>query len=540
MLQAAPLRVQVDAGLVCGLLLQRPLSKIIIRLNQVVRAEVDGMQNKQIRPGKLQAGVAKIDISARESTVTSNPLYAAIDASNVNDPLYVKALIIKSEEIAAVIITIDAVAVGEIGTIHDGYLNNVRGELQKTFEIKPENVLINASHCHGVVCADVERRTIDAVKKAWESMVPVRIGAGRGYEDRITENRRLKLKNGAEADVRRAYSLPPDEEIAGVGPIDSEIGVLRIDRYDGRVLAVVYNFACHPIQGVPGGGNTADITGFASKVIEDSADDGTVALFLQGCAGDINPVMYRAVDRPRDAEPLGNLLGLSTARALRKITAAENAGLTAIREHLTLPRVNLVPHIEAARNRQRELLDSLKCTPLNLKTFLLLLIKYRLFPDFPSYDSHHYLHEKSMGRDHFEKLDAENRKNLDLYIHNIGVTEELTRVQSNLDLLTLHHEQYLSAGKDTIEVEMTGLRIGDFVLITFPGELSVEIGLNIKKSSPHDLTFIAGVTNGYIYYTPTAEQMKNRGGAQEDSDCVLAPEWQKLFEAKVREILGKL
>ena len=85
-----------------------------------------------------------------------------------------------------------------------------------------------------------------------------------------------------------------------------------------------------------------------------------------------------------------------------------------------------------------------------------------------------------------------------------------------------------------------GLRIGEFVLVTFPGELSVQIGLNIKKKSPHKLTFAAGVTNGYIYYTPTAEQLKNRGGAQEDSDCLLAPEWQMLFEDRVAKILASL
>ena len=68
----------------------------------------------------------------------------------------------------------------------------------------------------------------------------------------------------------------------------------------------------------------------------------------------------------------------------------------------------------------------------------------------------------------------------------------------------------------------------------------MEIGLNIKKRSPHKFTFVAGVTNGYIYYTPTAEQLKNRGGAQEDSDCMLAPEWQMIFEDKVGKLLAVL
>jgi hypothetical protein len=32
----------------------------------------------------------------------------------------------------------------------------------------------------------------------------------------------------------------------------------------------------------------------------------------------------------------------------------------------------------------------------------------------------------------------------------------------------------------------------------------------------------------------------NVGNAQEDSDCILAPEWQAIFETKALEVLGKL
>jgi hypothetical protein len=104
----------------------------------------------------------------------------------------------------------------------------------------------------------------------------------------------------------------------------------------------------------------------------------------------------------------------------------------------------------------------------------------------------------------------------------------------------MHQQQFIDAGRREIEVELVGLRIGDFVLVTSPGELTVQIGLNIKKASPHKPTFVAGYTNGYIYYAPTAEQLANRGGAQEDSDCILAPEWQKIFEDRVAEVLKKL
>jgi hypothetical protein len=34
--------------------------------------------------------------------------------------------------------------------------------------------------------------------------------------------------------------------------------------------------------------------------------------------------------------------------------------------------------------------------------------------------------------------------------------------------------------------------------------------------------------------------MKNTGGAQEDSDCMVAPEWEQQFYGKVTEVLKHL
>jgi len=177
---------------------------------------------------------------------------------------------------------------------------------------------------------------------------------------------------------------------------------------------------------------------------------------------------------------------------------------------------------------------------LNLKTFIPLVVKYNVSSEFPSYYSHRYLLEKKLGRDGLSKLDVENRANMKRYIKNILTMEQLTRLGTNMRLLRKHQASLVASGKRTISVEVLGIRIGDFVLVTFPGELTVPIGLNIKKKSPHPNTFVAGYTNGYIYYSPTADQLRNRGNAQEDSDCLLAPEWQKQFEDKVAEVLKQL
>ncbi|MBX3414767.1 MAG: hypothetical protein KF708_18915 [Pirellulales bacterium] len=480
-----------------------------------------------IAAGLLRAGVAKVEITDRA-------------AGPVHDPLYVKALVLENNSTRAVLITLDAVAIAEIGTIPNSYLGDVRARLEKELGIAPASVLVNASHCHGIVCADVVERTFAAVKEAVAGLVPVRVGAGVGHEDRIMENRRLKMKDGREVDVRHAYSLPPDDEVAAVGPVDPEIGILRLDRRDGRPLAVVYNFACHPIQSVPNGGNTADMSGFASRVIEQNLAEDTIALYVQGCGGDINPIWYKDVDRPRDGEPLGNLLGLNTLQAVRKIECRDDDRLAIRNEVLELPRANTAERIVALESESQRLLRSLQGTHLNLKTFLPLAVKYGWSEDYPSSAAHRYLRDEAAGRDDLRKLDATNRAYLKQYIHNIHVMEELTRIQTNLALLRKHQATNLAASKRTLEAELVGLRVGDFILLAFPGELVVEIGLNLKAASPHVYTFVAGYSNGYIYYAPTTEQLLNAGAAQEDSECLLAPHWQKIFETRAVEMLGKL
>jgi hypothetical protein len=475
---------------------------------------------------EITAGVAKVDVSSAEV--------------QANDPLYVKALVLGDGTTTLAIVTVDAVAIGEIGPIKNSYLPTVRAALKDQLHLDPANVLVNASHCHGIVCADVAERTIAAVKQAYQNRVPVTVGCGAGLEDRIMENRRLKLRDGGEVDVRHRYSLPADKEVVGVGPVDPEIGILRLNKLDGTALAVVYNFACHPIMGTPQGENTADFPGYASKVIEKHLDDGVLALFVQGCAGDVNPVGYKDVAYPRHAEPLGTMLGLSVLEAARTIRTRQSVPIQVLHETLKLPRADHAARIATMETRQAKLLASLEGTSLDFKTFIPLWIQYHLDEQYPSRPSFRYLHEASRGREDLKLLDDANRRNLEQYVRNIEIMEELTRIQVNLALLKKHQANSAAAGSQTIEAEVQAIRIGDFVLVSFPGELSVQIGLGIKRASPHPNTFVAGYSNGYLYYTPTSQQAQNIRAAQEDCECVVSHEWQQLFERRVMEMLNRL
>ena len=264
----------------------------------------------------LRAGVARADITTDDKR----------DA--VNDPLHAKALVIDDGAVQTVIISMDTtanggrrVSAGMLNDVGEDFLPDLRGRIERELSIPGPNVLVNASHTHPpgpLLCNDSQQveRVFNAVKQAQKTMQPVKIGWGKGREDRISINPRLP-KDGR-LTIRHGYPCPPDEDVAGLGPIDPEIGIIRIDRLDGRPLAVVYNFACHPLIGMPGAGITANYPGFASKVIEDNLD-GAMAIFLQGAAGDVNELHYKNVNIPRSSEPGGTLLGLSTLGALKSI-----------------------------------------------------------------------------------------------------------------------------------------------------------------------------------------------------------------------------
>lgn len=477
---------------------------------------------------ELRAGTAKTDITDAA-------------AGPVHDPLYAKALVLRDEVTSAALLTIDAVAIGEIGRIPSTFLTAVREELAKDPGIPPSQVFVTASHCHGSVRADVAQLAVQTVREAWQRTVVVKAGAGAGREDRISENRRLRMKDGSEVDMRRAYALPPGEQVAGVGPIDPQIGVLRLDRLDGGPLAVVYNFACHPIMNPPPLGNSADYPGAASRVIEEGLGTGCTAFFIQGCAGDINPLRYKELNAPPDAEPLGNRLGLSVLRAVREIQPRANPELRLAGELIELPRAADFAHrIAAIEGRAAKLVQGLRPTNLDFRSFLPLLVAQKVFPDTPSHHAQSYLHDRAMGIDELGKLDAANRASVEGYLQNIFAMEELTRLNTNRALLQKHAAEAAAAGQAPLKAEVAGLRVGDFKLLTFPGELTVEVGLNLKRAANDPHAFVAGYTNGYLYYTPTVRQRNNTGYAQEDCDCLVAPEWQAIFEARALAVLRKL
>lgn len=478
----------------------------------------------------LRAGVAVRNITADAPT------------KHVHDPLYAKALVLDDGTTKAVIICADIIAATET------LVSEVRRRVQEELDINPKNVLLNVSHNHNTwnqTARDITGRMVQAVKQAADTRVPVTIGVGAGHEDRISMNRRLRLKNGKEWTIRRANPSPLDSNVVDLGPMDPEIGLVRLDKVGGGTLAVLYNFAFHTYGGIPDGGVTADLPGFASKVIEEAMGPGVVAFFVQGAAGDITPIRYKDFDAPPPTERLGLMLGMSVIRAARKLPMKEQGSIKIISEIIELPkRQDIVARIESLEKRQEDILQfftGIGCgthgagTSLNFKSFLPLYIKHSIDPNYPSYSSYLYLSEQMAGREDLKHLDAANKKRVGKYLQCIYKMEELIRLRTNLQILKGHLSR---SDSSSLAAEIQGIRIGDFVLVTFPGELFTDVALRLKKQSPSPHTFIAAYSNGHIGYAPTADAYGSE--AYEDALTRLDPQWQQLYETKALEIIRKL
>jgi hypothetical protein len=392
-----------------------------------------------------------------------------------------------------------------------------------------------------MLCSDEEQlsRICGAIKQANDNMQPVKIGSGIGYEDRLTINRNIRLKNGKDWCMRMWDPCPEDKDIKSLGPVDAEIGLLKIARLDGSTLAVIYNFACHLLLGVPKGGITADFPGFASKIIEDNLGNGAIALFIQGANGDIGEFNDKDFAAPHYADDFGRILGLSVLDGLRGIECKSEVTLGFASETIELPRRNDIPTvIENLEQEQAELIESLLYCVLNFKSFLPLYLKHLISPDFPAQPAYKYMREAEIGASKLTSFDAKNRVHLDKYLANISAMEKISRIQDKLATLKKHQKINKQSGEKNISAEIEGLKIGDCLILAAPIELLTEIGLGIKQCSPFKHTLVASDSNGYMHYGVPANLYAN--GGYEATECLLAPEWQQIFETTAEKIINKL
>ncbi len=75
------------------------------------------------------------------------------------------------------------------------------------------------------------------------------------------------------------------------------------------------------------------------------------------------------------------------------------------------------------------------------------------------------------------------------------------------------YKQIYDAPHTHVEIEQICVVVGDTAMISFPGELFTEIGMQIKSRSPFRHTYLIGLANGKIGYIPTRKAISEGGYA---------------------------
>lgn len=266
----------------------------------------------------LTAGVATVDITPEPGQMLWGYSNRTHGATGTLDPLMAKAVVLRAGGDHVAIVTLD---LGR--TPEESVLAKVREKTKADCGIS--NLFITASHTHHAPALEstvdkpnpygekVGEQIAEIICRAAREAAPARIGVGRGQAD-FGHNRRKLLKDGRIAMQWRNAEHEPTE------PVDREYATIRIDRADGTPLAVLFNYACHPV--VLGPDNyqySADYVGAACEIVE--RELGAKCLFLQGGCGNINPYMDKTpLDQGGIAEmhKMGHALGELLAKTARE------------------------------------------------------------------------------------------------------------------------------------------------------------------------------------------------------------------------------
>ena len=244
-------------------------------------------------PG-MRAGVARVKITPPLPVWLTGYALRTHPANSVVADIFAKALAIDDGRGGrVVIVTTDLIGLPR--TVSDPAAMRI----QKEFGLKRSQILFNSSHTHTgptiwpnlEIMLDLtaeqqvplreyaEKLTgqlVQVAADALRSAVPATLSYGQG-EAGFAINRR-------EAVLRKAH---PGTDFPA--PVDHSVPVLRVNRQDGDLLAVLFGYACHnttltaEFYEVSG-----DYAGFAQTEIERS-HPGATALFLMLCGGDQNP-----------------------------------------------------------------------------------------------------------------------------------------------------------------------------------------------------------------------------------------------------------
>jgi hypothetical protein len=240
---------------------------------------------------------------------------AALIHGSPEEHSYARALAIESGKDKVLIICMDLCG------FNSDMIEEVKASIGKKTGLRPESILINASHTH-----------FAPGTQKWLPWAPHNRYPDVNYMEKVVKP--AMIKAGIEASTqlfpaklsfgRGKTNIGRNRSNAGSPePYDNAVDVLKVTAADGKKQALLALTGCHPVYGTKGARHftiSSNYPGFMRSALEKNANTPTLALFMQGCAGDINPI-----DEPE----------VSGAKLANDVTAVLNTEMTPLSGAIT-------------------------------------------------------------------------------------------------------------------------------------------------------------------------------------------------------------
>ncbi|MGB3120649.1 MAG: hypothetical protein WBE58_17635, partial [Verrucomicrobiales bacterium] len=264
-----------------------------------------------------QAGVAQVDITPTEPVPLAGYGGKTRLPLRVVHPIWIKALALRdSAGMTSVLVTADLVGLSET------MVDLIARQALEKHGLPRERLLLNYSHNHSCpVTGDVlwlyyehtaeEKAACDRYTKhlhQWYDEV-----IGKAIAD--LKPAELSFEQGlAGVAVNRRRSRPGGRGLGG--QVDQDVPVL-VARSGDQIRAVVFGYSCHTTA-LSGLTISGDYAGFAQIAVEKTFP-GSVAMFVQNCGGDANPLPRIMGSNEAPAADLAQHYGDILAEAVRQV-----------------------------------------------------------------------------------------------------------------------------------------------------------------------------------------------------------------------------
>jgi len=224
--------------------------------------------------GELRAGTAKVSITPE------NP------SQPVHDKVYARSLVLEVDGKRIAFVSVD------LGIYTSEHLVSA---CKDKFGIA--ELMLSSSHTHSdpgkKYSAFYEEQILKAVEAAVNNMFPARISAGHRSFPQLGFNRLIVRDDGhaRESWFSDEHYTSENPERIPFGPVDPEVGVIKIDDAQGQPRAILMNYACHADVVCQNYAISADYPGAATRKVEEAFGTNVNCLFVQGAGGNIESLI---------------------------------------------------------------------------------------------------------------------------------------------------------------------------------------------------------------------------------------------------------